>query len=474
MTGEALEYPPPPGTLLSTLEPVVVIVLLIALAVVPLLVQVRIRELRARIVDVADPARALVTELQLRLSLEAVGARGFMLTGQESYAAVYREARRDRASAYVRLLPLADRLGESIAADAAELGRVFTKADSLLAGLIDRRVPVERFIDQLPQREAAFTQATGLVARMDLRISGVTAAQRAAIRSAERLGVVLTSILALLALCAAIAVARLMADRRRGARQREALLAAERHARQASEAARKELERITESRAALMRGFGHDVKNPLGAALGHLDLLEHGIIGPVSDAQRESLSRAHRSVRAALRLIGDLIAVARADTIDVEIGPVDLAELIEELVEEDRAMAAARKLRLDVVVDPAVAAVQTDPRRVRQVVANLLSNAIKYTPRGTVTVRVTTRRGELSSRSGCWVVVEVADTGPGIPEEQREQVFGEFQRLATAAGTEGSGIGLAISRRLARALGGDLLLTSEVGAGSTFALWLPA
>ena len=116
--------------------------------------------------------------------------------------------------------------------------------------------------------------------------------------------------------------------------------------------------------------------------------------------------------------------------------------------------------------------VVSDPARVRQVLANLLSNAIKYTPAGgRVTVRARTRT-DGAPAPGEWIAAEVVDTGRGIPPEQQRQLFQEFTRFDSAS-AEGAGIGLAISQRIAEALGGRITVESQVGAGSTFTLWLP-
>ncbi|MGE5523797.1 MAG: ATP-binding protein [Rhodospirillaceae bacterium] len=109
--------------------------------------------------------------------------------------------------------------------------------------------------------------------------------------------------------------------------------------------------------------------------------------------------------------------------------------------------------------------------RARQVLANLLSNALKYTPAGRVTVDAALQRSG-ALRPGSWITVRVIDTGPGIPQNQHEHIFHEFTRLDPEA-QHGAGIGLAISRRIARLLGGDLTVESEFGHGSTFTFWLP-
>lgn len=235
---------------------------------------------------------------------------------------------------------------------------------------------------------------------------------------------------------------------------------------------REELERVTESRATLMRGFGHDVKNPLGAAMGHAQLLAEGILGELSGRQRESVERICRSIDTAIRLIHDLLDLARAEAgqIEVECVATDVGRAAREIAEDFRAQATAVGLALDVRVPDGLRA-DTDPTRLRQILANLVSNAVKYAPQGQVTVDAEIRPSG-GPRPGAWVALRVTDTGPGIPEDKREQIFQEFTRLDPEA-QQGAGVGLAISRRIARLLGGDLTVESEAGRGSTFTLWLP-
>ncbi|HET8655457.1 MAG TPA: PAS domain-containing sensor histidine kinase [Longimicrobiaceae bacterium] len=255
--------------------------------------------------------------------------------------------------------------------------------------------------------------------------------------------------------------------------ERERLLEREREARAESERRREELERVTESRTRLMRGFSHDVKNPLGAADGYAALLEEGVLGELSEKQLESVRRIRRSIGSSLRLIHDLLEVARAEAGQVVIEPVetDVAGIAREIAEDFRAQAEAAGSRLGIRASEPLPAT-TDPSRVAQVLANLLSNAVKYAPGGQLTVTARRRSDGDGPRPGEWIAVEVCDTGPGIPPERREQVFQEFTRLDPDA-QQGAGVGLAISRRIARLLGGEITLTSEVGRGSAFTLWLP-
>jgi PAS domain S-box-containing protein len=240
-----------------------------------------------------------------------------------------------------------------------------------------------------------------------------------------------------------------------------------------SEKRREELERVTESRARLIRGFSHDLKNPLGAADGHAQLLQDEVLGALARRQRESVGRIRASIRSALELIDDLVELARAEAgqLELEPRPTDVREVARELGEDYRPQAESAGLRFLTELPDELPVIRSDPTRVRQVLGNLISNAIKYNrPEGTITVRAALRTRRAG---GEYAVVEVADTGIGVPEEKLALLFREFSRLAPGS-AHGAGLGLAISQRIALALGGEITVTTAPDVGSTFALWLPA
>ena len=245
------------------------------------------------------------------------------------------------------------------------------------------------------------------------------------------------------------------------------------HLLEESEKRREELERIMASRARLMRGFSHDVKNPLGAADGFLGLLMEGIPSELNEGQKAYVARAREAIASSLKLIADLLALARAETGQVEIkwGPVDLIDAVRETGVQYSAKAREKGLRMEFHFPDHIPVIESDSTRVRQVLGNLLSNAVKYTEQGSVVVTVGVRSGADAPGPGEWVTAEVRDTGPGIAPEQQSMLFKEFSRLEP--GKEGAGIGLAISRLVARALGGEITVSSEPGKGSVFTLWLP-
>jgi signal transduction histidine kinase len=270
-------------------------------------------------------------------------------------------------------------------------------------------------------------------------------------------------------------VAEDITERREAEFERERLLRREQSARAEAERREEELERVTESRARLIRGFTHDVKNPLGAADGYLQLLEEGIVDQLTEKQRASVAKVRRSIGSALRLIEDLLELARAEAGEVTISDeaTDIREVARAAADAHRATAEAKGLDLKIDLPASLPSIRSDPIRIRQILGNLLSNAVKYTSTGQVTVRADLREGPPAPGPGRWLAVAVADTGPGIPEDQQRFLFQEFRRFRPADDQKGAGIGLPISRRIAHALGGEITVESEVGRGSTFTLWLP-
>jgi signal transduction histidine kinase len=233
------------------------------------------------------------------------------------------------------------------------------------------------------------------------------------------------------------------------------------------------LQRVLESRGRLMRGFSHDVKNPLGAADGYAALLQDGIYGSVTAEQVSSITRVREAIHRALSLIEDLHELARAETGHLELHRerVNIAQLVLVTAEEYRATATAKRLGFVVEVAAALPRVDTDPSRLRQIIGNLLSNAIKYTDSGVVTLRARCDASD-SPNEAAHLLIEVQDTGPGIPLDKQGFIFDEFARLADGRHA-GAGVGLAISKHVADALGCRLEVTSTVGKGSTFTLCIP-
>lgn len=236
-----------------------------------------------------------------------------------------------------------------------------------------------------------------------------------------------------------------------------------------------ELQRAAMTRERMVRGFSHDLKNPLGAADGHAALLQEGIVGELTDAQHEHVSGVRRGLASALEIIEDVVELASAEAghLAIRRSGVEPASAVSAIVRQYSATAAAAGVELVQEVPEKLPSIHTDPRRVQQILGNLVLNAIKYTPEGgRVRVSAAERPRRRSPDSPRWVLFAVEDTGRGIAEEDLPRLFQEFQRL-DPGDVPGAGLGLAISDRIARLLGGEIQVQSEIGKGSTFTFCLP-
>jgi signal transduction histidine kinase/ActR/RegA family two-component response regulator len=212
----------------------------------------------------------------------------------------------------------------------------------------------------------------------------------------------------------------------------------------------------------------HELRTPLNAILGFGQLLE---LDDLQESQRESVEQVLRGGRHLLALIDDVLDISRIESGDL---PMSIeATSLEELLHETTALVsgAARSSDIAVVIEPSAwlgSHVMTDRRRLKQILLNLLSNGVKYNhPGGRVSLRC-------ESSSPGLIQIRVTDTGPGIPADQVPRLFTPFDRLgAESTSIDGTGIGLALSQRLAEMLGTSLTVDTEVGVGTTFALEVP-
>jgi signal transduction histidine kinase len=240
-------------------------------------------------------------------------------------------------------------------------------------------------------------------------------------------------------------------------------------ARNEAEIARAEAERANTSKTDFLAVMSHELRTPLTAIMGYEELLSDGITGPVTELQRQQLGRINASARHLLGLIDEILTFARVDigrerirweSMSVNQTLNDAASLVEP-------MASAKKLRF--VTEPLEEdqAIQTDGTKLRQMLVNILSNAIKFTEQGEVKLSSFVR--------GAMLEIQISDTGVGIAAENIEFVFEPFWQAEQSATrkTGGTGLGLSVTRKLARLLGGDVTVASRVGTGTTFLLTLP-
>jgi hypothetical protein len=230
--------------------------------------------------------------------------------------------------------------------------------------------------------------------------------------------------------------------------------------------------------------MSHELRTPLNAILGYSELIELGISGDVSDTMRDQVGRIRVSAKHLLSLVNDILDLAKVEAgrLRIASAPGNVAEVVTSAITLIHPQASARNLTL--VVAPGMEQLPPfmgDAERVRQILVNLLSNAVKCTdPGGGITLDGALAispdsAAQLQPRKP-HVRITVKDTGSGIPAEKLSAIFEPFVQADSGKrrAREGSGLGLTIAQRLARAMGGDLTVESRVGEGSSFHLWLPA
>jgi signal transduction histidine kinase len=231
----------------------------------------------------------------------------------------------------------------------------------------------------------------------------------------------------------------------------------------------RQLEVASRHKSEFLANMSHELRTPLNAIIGFSEVLNERMFGELNEKQGEYLKDIHASGQHLLSLINDILDLSKieAGRMELELSVFDLPAAIDNAVTLVRERASRRGVTLRTVIGERVSAIRGDERKVRQVLLNLLSNAIKFTPEsGRVEVVAALADGA--------VEVSVRDTGVGIAPEDLEAVFEEFRQVgASAAKQEGTGLGLALTRKFIELHGGKIWVKSQVGAGSTFTFTLP-
>ena len=272
-----------------------------------------------------------------------------------------------------------------------------------------------------------------------------------------------------------------------------------------------ELIQVNRTKSEFLANVSHELRTPLNAIVGFVDLLQDGVYGPLATRQTAPVQRLASSAAHLRELVDQILDLAKisAGRLDVNPETVHLRPFVLDVATELEPLVQAKGLALSLAVPATLPRVRTDPMHLRQILVNLLGNAVKFTPEGRVSVRAALGRrrveppplgdGARLARAATsaasllipgmrrrtvedeeadaprWVALQVIDTGIGIPDEEQERIFDEFEQIGPRTGdssVRGTGLGLAISRRLARLLGGDLTVDSAPGKGATFTLWL--
>jgi signal transduction histidine kinase len=231
----------------------------------------------------------------------------------------------------------------------------------------------------------------------------------------------------------------------------------------------RQLEVASQHKSEFLANMSHELRTPLNAIIGFSELLSERLYGDLNEKQEEYLKDIHASGQHLLSLINDILDLSKieAGRMELEVTDFHLPTAIDNALTLIRERAVRHGITLHQQIDPRLAQIQGDERKLKQVLLNLLSNAIKFTPEGgRIEIRATPVTGSIE--------VSVTDTGVGIAPEDQEAIFEEFRQVGTAAKkVEGTGLGLALSRKVIELHGGRIWVTSQVGVGSAFTFTFP-
>ena len=249
-----------------------------------------------------------------------------------------------------------------------------------------------------------------------------------------------------------------------------------------------ELLRANRAKSEFLNNISHELRTPLNAIVGFAEMLREGVYGDLASRQANPVERIASSAAHLRHLVDQVLDLAKmtAGRLEVHAEPVDLRGMTLDVASEVEPLREARGLNLSITVGTTLPRVRTDPMHLRRILLNLVSNAIKYTPAGGIAMRarlvshedVPPSLAAAAARHGHqWVALAVADSGIGVAPGDYERIFDEFEQVNAGSRGEsmqrGTGLGLPISRRLARLLGGEITVESELSKGSVFTIWLP-
>ena len=254
-----------------------------------------------------------------------------------------------------------------------------------------------------------------------------------------------------------------------------------------------ELIRVNKMKSEFLANVSHELRTPLNAIVGFVDLLREGVYGELTPKQAGPVQRIEASATHLRHLVDQILDLAKmaAGRLEIHSEPIDLRPFILDVASEIEPLVTEKSLYLSLALSSALPRVRTDATHLRQILLNLLSNAVKYTNTGTISLRarmlpandpvipalIKPAQDSPVSSGRPWITIQVLDTGIGIGRNDQARVFEEFEQINAGprgdSMSRGTGLGLPISRRLARLLGGDVTVESEPGKGSTFTIWLP-
>jgi signal transduction histidine kinase len=258
-----------------------------------------------------------------------------------------------------------------------------------------------------------------------------------------------------------------------------------------------ELLRANRAKSEFLANVSHELRTPLNAIVGFVDLLRDGVYGALNSRQVGPVERIEASANHLRHLVDQVLDLAKmaAGRLEVHAEPLELRPFVFDVASEVEPLITEKGLGFSLAIGASLPRVRTDPTHLRQILINLLGNAVKFTSNGGISIRgkligtedqatgsaLVRTASALIARSprpdGVWIALQVADSGIGISDKDRDRIFDEFEQVNAGPRGDsmrrGTGLGLSISRRLARLIGGDLTVESELGRGSVFTVWLP-
>ena len=258
-----------------------------------------------------------------------------------------------------------------------------------------------------------------------------------------------------------------------------------------------ELLRANRAKSEFLANVSHELRTPLNAIVGFVDLLRDGVYGALNSRQVGPVERIEASANHLRHLVDQVLDLAKmaAGRLEVHAEPLELRPFVFDVASEVEPLITEKGLGFSLAIGASLPRVRTDPTHLRQILINLLGNAVKFTSNGGISIRgkligtedqatgsaLVRTASALIARSprpdDVWIALQVADSGIGISDKDRDRIFDEFEQVNAGPRGDsmrrGTGLGLSISRRLARLIGGDLTVESELGRGSVFTVWLP-
>jgi signal transduction histidine kinase len=232
----------------------------------------------------------------------------------------------------------------------------------------------------------------------------------------------------------------------------------------------RQLEIANQHKSEFLANMSHELRTPLNAVIGFSEVLQQGMVGELNDKQSEYLNYIHTSGSHLLSLINDILDLSKVEAgrMELELAGFNVPLAIDNALTLIRERANNHGLTLECAIDAAVADIHADERKFKQVMLNLLSNAVKFTPDGG---KISVAARQINDT----VEVSVTDTGIGIAREDCDAVFDEFRQVGRHAQgkAEGTGLGLALTKKFIELHGGKIWLTSTLGQGTTFSFTLP-